>query len=82
MTEFALHIEPKSARLVGAVVRDIVISVGMDRSRGDAPPHQPFSNMFFDEYSFFIISNLFDNNKPYTLSTHNRKCMNEMHHIW
>ena len=36
----------------------------------------------FDEYNFSIISNLFDNNKPYTLSTHNRKCTNKIHHIF
>ena len=31
----------------------------------------------FDEYNFSTISNLFDNNKPYALSTHNRKCTNK-----
>ena len=31
----------------------------------------------FDEYKFFIISNFFEN-KPYALSTHNRKCTNKM----
>ena len=36
----------------------------------------------FDEYNISIISNLFDNNKPYALSTHNRKCMNKIHHIY
>ena len=29
----------------------------------------------FDEFNFFIISNLFNNNKPYALSMHNRKCI-------
>ena len=32
-------------------------------------------------YNFSIISNLFDSDKPYALSTHNRKCANKMHHI-
>ena len=41
---------------------------------GMHPPHQPFSNMFLNEFSFSIISNLFDNSKPYALSTHNQKC--------
>ena len=36
----------------------------------------------FDEYKFFIISNFFDNNKPYALRTHNRKCTSKMHHMW
>ena len=35
----------------------------------------------FDEYSS-IISNFFNNNEPYTLSTHNQKCTNKMHHIY
>ena len=35
-----------------------------------------------DVYNFTIISNLFDSNNPYALSTHNRKCENKMHHIW
>ena len=30
--------------------------------------------------TIFHIFNLFHNNKPYTLSTHNRKCANKMHH--
>ena len=76
------HIILKPNRLVGVVVRDVVISAGMDGSRGDAPPYQPFSNIFFDEYSFSIISNLFDDNMLYALSTHNRKCMDKVHHIW
>ena len=33
-------------------------------------------------YNFTIISNLFDSNKPYALSTYNRKCGNKMHYIW
>ena len=39
-------------------------------------------NNAFDIHNFFIISNLFDSNKPYTLSTHNRKCANKMYHIF
>ena len=35
----------------------------------------------FDVYNFSIISNLFNSDKPYALSTHNRKCANKMHHI-
>ena len=81
MTEFSPH-----HRLVGVVVRDIVISTGRGGSKwdvGDASSHQPFSNMFLnDENNFFIISSLFDNNKPYALSTHNGKCANKMHDIW
>ena len=36
----------------------------------------------FDVYNFSIISNIFDSDKPYALSTYNRKCANKMHHIW
>ena len=46
------------------------------------PPHQPFSKTFLMNTVFSIMLNLFDNNKPYALSTHNRKCANKMHHIW
>ena len=40
------------------------------------PPHPPpaIFKHIFGEHNFSIISNLFDNNKPYALSTHNRKC--------
>ena len=50
---------------------------------GDASPHYHFQTCF-DEYIFSIISNLFDNNKLYALSTHtpNQKCTNKMYHIW
>ena len=44
--------------------------------------HQPFSNMFLMYTIFFTILNLFDSDKLYALSTHYRKCMNKMHHIW
>ena len=49
---------------------------------GDASPPPTIFKHVFDEYNFSIISNLFDNNKPYALSTHNGKCTNKMHHIW
>ena len=72
------HIMLKPNRLVGVVVRDITIRAG----RRDASSIPAIFKHVFDEYSFFIISNLFDNNKPYALSTHNQKCVNKMHHIW
>ena len=44
-------------------------------------PPAIFKNVFdVGLYNFSIISNLFDNNKPYALNTHNRKCANKMHH--
>ena len=36
----------------------------------------------FDLYNFSKILNLFDSDKPYILSTHNRKCANKIQHIW
>ena len=78
LSENLSHIILKPNRLVGIVVRDIVISTGRD---GCISPSAIFKHVF-DEYSFSIIMNLFDNNKPYALSTHNRKCKNKMHHIW
>ena len=59
-------------------------TIGVDPVGGGCiPPPAIFKNVF-DEYNFFIISNLFDYNKPYALSTHNRKCANKvkMHNIW
>ena len=44
-----------------------------------SPPLAIFKHFF--NIIFFIILNLFDNNKPYALSTHNRKCANKMHRI-
>ena len=38
------------------------------------PPPAIFKHVF-NEFNFSIISNLFDNNKSYALSTHNRKCV-------
>ena len=75
----------KQNQLVGVATRDIVIRAGRGGSRGNvgdaSSPPAIFTDVF-DGYSFSIISNLFDNNKPYALSTHNRKCTNKMHHIW
>ena len=34
----------------------------------------------FDVYNFSVVSNLFDSDKPYALSTHNQICANKMHH--
>ena len=51
------------------------------RMRDMHPPPAIFKNAF-DVYTFSMISNLFDSNKPYALSTHNRKCANKMDHIW
>ena len=72
------HIMLKPNRLVGVVGRDIVIGAGRGGSRGGRhiPPPAIFKHDF-DKYSFFIISNLFDNTKPYALRTHNRKCTNK-----
>ena len=49
---------------------------------GMHPPPSAIFKHVFDEYNFSIISNLFDNNKPYALSTRKGKCTNKMHHIW
>ena len=35
----------------------------------------------FDAHNSSIISNLFDSDKPYSLSTHNLKCANKMRHF-
>ena len=60
------------------------------RYRRDAFSHQPFSivrlNLQYElrlqyEYNFSIISSLFDNNRRHA-SMQNRKCANNMHHIW
>ena len=37
---------------------------------------------YFCVYNLSTISNLFDSDEPYALSTHNRTCTNKMHHIW
>ena len=60
--------------LVGVVARDIVIRegrVGFRRDVGDASHPPTIFKHVFDEYSSSIISNLFDNNKSYALSTRN-----------
>ena len=46
-------------------------------------PTDNFKNVFdVGLYIFSVISNLFDSNKSYALSTHNRICTNKMHLIW
>ena len=51
-------------------------------SRGEDESYAyPLTSHFlnvFDVYNFSIISNLFDGDKLYVLSTHNRKCANKM----
>ena len=63
----------KPNRLVGVVVRDIVIRAGRGGSKRDvgnaSSPPAIFKHVF-DEYSFSIISNIFDN-KPYALIIEN-----------
>ena len=51
------------------------------KMRGTHLPPVIFRTVF-DAYNFFIVSNLFDSNKPYALSTHNRTCANKIHHIF
>ena len=54
----------KPNRLVAVVVRDIVIRAGRGRSRrdvGDASSPPAIFKHVFDEYSFSIISNVFEN---------------------
>ena len=47
--------------------------------KGVHPPTSHFQNCFdVYTYNFFITSNLFDSNKPYALSTVNRKCANKI----
>ena len=57
---------------------------GVDNERGRMRdsvrilPKDNFKNVFdVGLYIFSIISNLFDSNKPYALSTHNRTCANK-----
>ena len=51
------------------------------RMRGMHPPTSRFQKCF-DAYNFSVISNFFDSDKLYALSTHNRKCAKKMQHIW
>ena len=46
---------------------------------GCIPPPSAIFKHVFDEYNFSKISYLFDNNKPFAPSTHNRKYRNKMH---
>ena len=83
MTEFALHhTEVKTAGWCSGKThwyqcRQWQIQ-GMWKMH--SPPRAIFKHVF-DEYNSFIILNLFDNNKPYALSTHNRKCTNKMQYL-
>ena len=43
-------------------------------------PPTVFKNVF-DVYNVSIISSHFDSDKPYAISTHNRKCAKKMHYI-
>ena len=82
LTEFAPHhAEAKSASWCSGKRHCFQCEHGQIQGEMH-PSHQPFSNMFLMNTVFSIILNLFDNNEPYTLSTHNRKCLNKMHHIW
>ena len=40
---------------------------GGDPGDATTSPEQPFFKVIFNEYNFFIISNLVDNNDPYAL---------------
>ena len=51
------------------------------RMRGMYPPPAIF-NYVFDVYYFSVISSLFDSDKLYALSTHDRKCAKNMRHMW
>ena len=52
-------------------VADGVGQIQVGGLRGMYPPHYPFSTLFLMKKNiFFIILNLFDNNKPYASSTH------------
>ena len=55
------------------------VSRGGSRKGGGKciPPLAIFKHGF-NEFKFFIITNFFENNKPYALSTHNRKCTNKI----
>ena len=44
---------------------------------GDASLLPTIFNVIFDEYNSYIISNLFDNNQSYALSTHKSKVCEE-----
>ena len=56
----------------------ISVAYGQERIKGDKVRgmHLLTSHFqkLFDVHNFFVISNLFDSNKSYVLSTHNRKC--------
>ena len=52
------------------------------KSRGGCIPPLAIFNNVFSEYNFSIILNLFDNTKPYALSTHESMCVSKMHPVW
>ena len=74
VTEFAAHhAEAKSAGWCSGKKHCYPCGQGgFRRDVGDASSLPAIFKHVFDEYSFFIISNFFDNNKPSTLGTHNR----------
>ena len=83
VTEFAPHhTEAKSAGWCSGKRHCYQCGQGRGGSRGRCggciPPPAIFKHVF-DKCSFSITSNLFDNNKPYALSTHNQKCTSKMH---
>ena len=66
VTKFA-DIMLKPNQLVGVVVRDIIIHAGRSETWRDASSPLAIFKHDFDECSFSLISNLFDNNKSYAL---------------
>ena len=83
LTEFAPHhTESKSGRWCSS--KRHCYRCGQGRIQGGMwgciPPPAIFKHVF-DEYNFSMISNLFHYNKPYALSTHNRKCTNKKHYL-
>ena len=77
MTEFApQHTEAEAAGRSSGKRRCYPCEQGriQREDEGDASPSPTIFKHAFDQYNFSIILNLFDNNKPYALSTHNQKC--------
>ena len=68
-TFFLVSIAYGQGRIQGVKMRDMHL------------PPVIFKTVFY-AYNFSIVSNLFDSNKPYPLSTHNRKCANKIYHIF
>ena len=65
---------------VTVICKDLTNNRSESRDQGGCggciPPPSDFKK-FLGRYNFFIISNLFDYNNSYALSTHNRKCANK-----